>query len=127
MTYGKISRIDLERNLHNLFQKFCMKWFFFFILWAFLNGYVLFLIIDFCTLKGVKQVFVNLHRFDMGPNPARFHFPAVFFTCCCGSDPDPQRSALICLSWIKIRICDADPDLGAWKLTELLNKASELH
>jgi hypothetical protein len=38
----------------------------------------LFLIIDFCILKGMKQVFVNLHRFDMGPNPAELHFAVGF-------------------------------------------------
>jgi hypothetical protein len=33
-------------------------------------------------------------------------------------DPDPHGSALIWLSWIRIRIgnADPDPDRGAWKL-----------
>jgi hypothetical protein len=36
---------------------------------------------------------------------------------CCGSDP--HRSAFIWLSWIRIRIGNADPDPGAWKLNKI--------
>jgi hypothetical protein len=34
------------------------------------------------------------------------------------SDPDQYGSALIWLFWIRIRIGNADPDSGAWKLTK---------
>jgi hypothetical protein len=30
---------------------------------------------------------------------------------------DPHGKALIWLSWIRIRICNADQDPGAWKFT----------
>ncbi len=44
--------------------------------------------------------------------------PVVFSWCakkqCCGSG-----SALIWLSWIRIRIGNADPDPGAWKFTKI--------
>jgi hypothetical protein len=33
-------------------------------------------------------------------------------------DPDPDRSALIWLSWIRIRIGNADPE--GWKLTKII-------
>ncbi len=47
----------------------------------------LFLIIVFCILKRMKQVFVNLHRFDMGPNPAELHFAVGFLFSVV--DPEP--------------------------------------
>ncbi len=34
-------------------------------------------------------------------------------------DPDPNRSALIWLFWIRIHTGNADPDPSAWKLTRL--------
>ncbi len=35
-------------------------------------------------------------------------------------DQDPLGFTLIGLSWIQIRIWNADPDLGAWKLTKII-------
>ncbi len=35
------------------------------------------------------------------------------------SDPDPHGSVLIWLSWIRIRIGNADPDPGARKLKKI--------
>jgi hypothetical protein len=35
-------------------------------------------------------------------------------------DPEPHGSALIWLSWIWIRIGNADPDPGAWKYNKIV-------
>jgi hypothetical protein len=38
---------------------------------------------------------------------------------CCVVDPDPYEFAFVWLSLIRIRIGNADPDPGAWKLTKI--------
>jgi hypothetical protein len=43
-------------------------------------------------------------------------FRSLFFNVV---DPDPQRSAFVWMSWIWIRIGNADPDPEAWKLTKI--------
>jgi hypothetical protein len=43
-------------------------------------------------------------------------FPHLTILCTSVVDPDPHGSALIWLSWICIRIGNADPDSGAWKM-----------
>jgi len=66
----------------------------------------------------------RLHRLSQHRQVQRHQHPplqegSATLHHCCGSGSAPHGSIFIWLSWIRIRIGNADPDSGAWKLAKI--------